>query len=113
MAETWEMVGVPVLGKLLGCRTVFVAGERRVDKMELLQGRVAAVAVAGRAVVVAAAGVGHHNLAAAETTNQTIQLKHNYTRATSTELVLLVLKLVSQWHQDGMTEKLHESLRKV
>ena len=52
MAETWEMVGVPVLGKLLGCRTVFVAGERRVDKMELLQGRVAAVAVAGRAVVV-------------------------------------------------------------
>lgn len=80
MAETWEMVGVPVPGKQLGCRTVFVAGDRRVDKMEWLLGRVAAVAVAGRAVVVAAvavaaavaAGVGHHNLAAADTTNQTI-----------------------------------------
>ena len=78
MAETWEMVGVLVLGKQLGCRTVFVAGDRRVDKMGWLLGRVDAVAVAGRTVVVAAAvaaaaaGVGHHNLAAAETTNQTI-----------------------------------------
>ena len=72
MAETWEMVGVLVLGKQLGCRTVFVAGDRRVDKMGWLLGRVAAFAVAGRTVVVAAAGVGHHNLAAAETTNQTI-----------------------------------------
>ena len=75
MAETWEMAEVPVPGKQLGCRTVLVAGDQRVDKMEWLLGRVAAVAVAGRAVVVAAAvaaGVGHHNLAAAETTNQTI-----------------------------------------
>ena len=78
MAEKWEMVGVPVLGKQLGCRTVFVVGEWRVDKMEWQLGRVAAFAVVGRAVVVAAAvvaaaaGVGHHNLAAAETTKYII-----------------------------------------
>lgn len=103
MAERWQMVGVPVLGKLLGCRTVSVVGVRRVDTMGCLLGRSAAVAVAGRAVVVAAAaGVvavaaeeGHHNLAAAETKTDTklLSLEYHYVTLKENSLQLRCLNI--------------------
>ena len=97
------MVGVPVLGKLLGCRTVSVVGVRKVDTMGCLLGRSAAVAVAGRAVVVAAAAAGvvavaaeegHHNLAAAETKTDTklLSLEYHYVILKENSLQLHCLK---------------------
>lgn len=70
MSATLEMVGVSVLGKQLGCRTVFVWAVDMKDSM--LQGA-AAVAVVGRTVVapvgvaVVPDGMGHHNSAVAGT----------------------------------------------
>lgn len=69
------MAGVSVLGKLLGCRTVFVVGEWKADMLGWVvkqPAAAAAVAVVGRVAAVAAAafvavGEGHHNLAAVET----------------------------------------------
>lgn len=50
-----EMVGVPVVGKQLGCRTVFVVEAWMADKQDWVLGRAAAAAVAGTAFAAAAA----------------------------------------------------------
>ena len=34
MVGAWMAVGLPVLGKQQDCKTVFVLGERRVDKTD-------------------------------------------------------------------------------
>lgn len=85
MSATLEMVGVPVLGKQLGCRTVFVLAVDMKDLM--LQGAAAvAVAVVGRTVVapvgvaVVADGMGHHNSAVAGTKIANKKKKENKIR---------------------------------
>ena len=59
------MTGVPVIGKQLGCRTVFVVGARIADKQDWVLGRAAAAAVAGTAFAAAAAAAAAAAVAAA------------------------------------------------
>lgn len=83
MSATLEMVGVSVLGKQLGCRTVFVLA---VDMKDLMLQGAAAVAVVGRTVVapvgvaVVADGMGHHNSAVAGTKIANTKKKENKIR---------------------------------
>ena len=68
MAERLKVVGIPVVGKQLDCRTECFVVALMVDKQAQLLVRVAA-AVAGRAAaaVVVAVVQGHHNFAVVET----------------------------------------------
>lgn len=62
------MVGVPVAGKQLGCRTVFVVEAWMVDKQDWVLGKAAVFVVAGSVfAAVAVVEEGHHSLAVAET----------------------------------------------
>ena len=55
MAERWALVGVPVAGKQLGCRTVFVVEAWVVDKQEWVLGKAAVFVVAGSVFAAVAA----------------------------------------------------------
>lgn len=53
-AERWVMVGMPVAGKQLGCRTVFEVEAQRVDMQEWVLGKAAVFVVADSVVAVVA-----------------------------------------------------------